>query len=98
MYYKHTLNVGSQQKGELPASSLARRKHPGDHTAPQMLLLAFLPSESFTPSACTVHHRSAAPRAAILASEADGPSPAGAARNPDPGLTLTLPTAGCSHP
>jgi len=42
-----------------------------------MLLLAFLPSESFTPSSCTVHHpSSAAPRAAALASEADGPSPA----------------------
>ena len=41
-----------------------------------MLLLAFLPSESFAPSACAAHQPSqAAPRAAVLASEADGPSP-----------------------
>ena len=41
-----------------------------------MLLLAFLPSESFSTSACVAHQPSqAAPRAAVLASEADGPSP-----------------------
>ena len=42
-----------------------------------MLLLAFLPSESFTPSACAAHQSSrTAPRiAAVLASESDGPSP-----------------------
>ena len=42
-----------------------------------MLLLAFLPSESFTPSACAAQHLSrTAPRtAAVLASESDGPSP-----------------------
>lgn len=41
-----------------------------------MLLLAFLPSESFAPSASAAHQAShAAPRAAVLASEADGPSP-----------------------
>ena len=46
-------------------------------TQPRMLLLALLPSESFTPSACAAHQSSrTAPRtAAVLASESDGPSP-----------------------
>ena len=65
---------------ELYRTAFSRERGSSAHSAapqPRMLLLAFLPSESFTPSACAAHQSSrTAPRtAAVLASESDGPSP-----------------------